>query len=61
MTQEQLAIKAALTRSLEILGADPILLGWLGSWGDCATEKEVAQGIREWNHAHEEAWLHLDS
>ena len=36
-------------RSLVLLGADSLLLGVVGSWGDSLPESEVMDGIRCWN------------
>jgi len=36
-------------RALEHLGADPRLLGIVGSWGDSLTDEEVLASLRKWN------------
>jgi hypothetical protein len=38
-------------RALMLLGADDGLLGTVGSWGDCLSEKEVLSGLKAWNEA----------
>ena len=33
----------------ERLGAQPLLLGFIGSWGDTLGDDEVLQGLRNWS------------
>jgi hypothetical protein len=33
----------------EKLGATPALLGFLGSWGDTLSDREILECLREWN------------
>jgi hypothetical protein len=36
-------------RALEHLGADPLLLGIVRSWGDTLTDEEVLASLQKWN------------
>jgi hypothetical protein len=36
-------------RALEKLGADPMLLGIIGSWGDTLSDQEVLTALWKWN------------
>ena len=40
-----------ICRSLLLLGADNMLLGAVGSWGDSYTDNDVLADLRGWNKA----------
>lgn len=54
LTDQDLVIKAALTKSLQLLNADPVLVEWVKSWSNGASDDDVLHGIREWNDLEEQ-------
>jgi len=46
------AIRVELYRALDLLGADPKLLGIVGSWGNTAEDAEVYAALKSWNEEH---------
>lgn len=48
-----LEITKELYRALETLGADPGLLGCIGSWGDTLDDMDVLACIHSWNEMGE--------
>jgi hypothetical protein len=48
-----------LYEELKALGAVPMLLGIVGSWGDTLPDDEVLEALRDWKQSTEERVRHI--
>ena len=53
LNETGLAIASEIYGAFELLGADPGLLGTIGSWGDTLDDADVLKQLRSWNETGE--------